>query len=191
MKLSDVLLGLVKLHPGASGYELRRIITRSTQYFMNAQLSQIYPALKQMTADGLMTFDEVRTEGGRMSKRYYLSAKGEERYLEWLREPIDYTLSINTKRLFLLKLTFIGSLPKGEQMDYVQDALDYFRFERNEVMAGHLDLENDYLSRDLPEHDTIMQLWQRETDFILTQEDALIAWLERLLVEMDAKESSV
>ena len=102
MKLSDVLLGLVKLHPGVSGYELRRIISQSTQFFVNAQLSQIYPALKQMTADGLTVFDEVKTEGGRLSKRYYLSPAGEARYLEWLREPIDFTLSLNMQRLFLL-----------------------------------------------------------------------------------------
>ena len=31
MKLNDVLLGLVKLHPGVSGYELRRIIVQSTK----------------------------------------------------------------------------------------------------------------------------------------------------------------
>ena len=186
MKLNDVLLGLVKLHPGASGYELRRIISQSTQYFMNAQLSQIYPALKQMTADGLMTFEEERTEGGRMSKRYRLSPSGEKRYLEWLREPIDFTLSLNTQREFLLKLTFIGSLPRNEQIDYVQNALDYFRYEREELMAGHLDVEDAFLSADLPERAAIMGLWQREVDFIFAREESLIAWLEELLRELES-----
>lgn len=186
MKLSDVLLGLVKLHPGVSGYELRRIIAQSTQYFMNAQLSQIYPALKQMTAEGLMTFDEVKTEGGRFSKRYYLSPAGEARYLEWLREPIDYTLSMNTQRLFMLKLTFIGSLPEDEQVDFIQNALDYFRYEKDELMSGHLDLENEYLTADLPEHDAIMEFWQREAEFILEREDQLITWLERMLRDLEA-----
>ena len=186
MKLNDVLLGLVKLHPGVSGYDLRRIITQSTQYFMNAQLSQIYPALKQMTADGLMTFDEVTTEGGRMSKRYYLSDSGEARYLEWLREPLDYTLSLNSQREFLLKLTFIGSLPRSEQANYVQDALDYFRYEKDELMSGHIDLESAYLSPDLPEHDAVMNLWQHEIAFIYEREAALVAWLEKLLRELES-----
>lgn len=186
MKLSDVLLGLVKLHPGASGYDLRRIIAQSTQYFMNAQLSQIYPALKQMTASGLMTFDEVKTEGGRMSKRYYLSKEGEDRYLEWLREPIDYTLSLNSQRQFLLKLTFIGSLPKSEQINYVQDALDYFRYEKEVLMSGHLDLETEYLSESLPEHDAVLRLWQWEVDLILSREDELISRLEQLLQDLES-----
>ena len=186
MKLNDVLLGLVKLHPGVSGYELRRIIAQSTQYFMNAQLSQIYPALKQMTADGYMTYDEVTTEGGRASKRYRLSPSGEARYLEWLREPIDYTLSMNTQRLLMLKLIFIGSLPKGEQVDFVQNALDYFRYEHDELMAGHLDLENEYLTQELPERDVIMYFWEREIKFIYAREEQLIAWLENLLKDLEA-----
>jgi len=185
MKLSDVLLGLVKLHPGVSGYELRRIISQSTQFFVNAQLSQIYPALKQMTEDGLTVFDEVKTEGGRLSKRYYLSPEGETRYLEWLREPIDFTLSLNTQRLFLLKLTFIGSLPKSEQVDYIQNALDYFRFEKEELEAGHLDLETKYLATDLPEHDSILGFWRWEMEFILAHEAQLITWLERMLSELE------
>ena len=48
------------------------------------------------------TMFQVKTEGGRLSKRYYLSPAGEARYLEWLREPIDFTLSLNMQRLFLL-----------------------------------------------------------------------------------------
>lgn len=185
MKLSDVLLGLVKLHPGVSGYELRRIISQSTQYFMNAQLSQIYPALKQMTGAGLASFDEVITEGGRHSKRYYLTEAGELRYLEWLREPIDYTLSMNTQRQFMLKLTFIGSLPREEQVNYVQDALDYYRYEREELMSDHLELENAYLSPELPEHDDVMRFWQWEIQRIRQQEDEMISWLESVLRELE------
>ena len=185
MKLNDVLLGLVKLHPGVSGYELRRIIAQSTQYFMNAQLSQIYPALKQMTAAGLMDFEEEMTEGGRASKHYYLSAAGETRYLEWLREPLDYTLSMNTQRLLMLKLLFIGSLPKGEQIDFVQNALDYFRYEHDELMAGHLDLENEYLTQELPERHVIMDFWEREIELIHAREKQLIAWLEGLLKDLE------
>ena len=187
MKLSDVLLGLVKLHPGVSGYELRRIISQSTQFFVNAQLSQIYPALKQMTADGLTVFDEVKTEGGRLSKRYYLSPAGEARYLEWLREPIDFTLSLNMQRLFLLKLTFIGSLPKSEQIDYIQNALDYFRFEKERLEERPLDLETEYLSPNLPEYGSIMGFWQWEMELILAHEGHLIAWLERILRELEGQ----
>lgn len=190
MKLNDVLLGLVKLHPGASGYELRRIIAQSTQYFMNAQLSQIYPALKQMANDGLMTYDEVTTEGGRLSKRYYLSEAGEARHLEWLREPIDYTLSLNSQRKFLLKLTFIGSLPIGEQIDYVQDALDYFRYERNELIGENLELENDYLSKELPERDSVLNLWNWEVKFIAAREDELVAWMEQVLRDLESRRDS-
>lgn len=184
-KLSDVLLGLVKLHPGASGYDLRRIVAQSTQYFMNAQLSQIYPALKQMSAAGLMRFDEVKTAGGRRSKRYYLTEAGEGQYLAWLREPVDYSLGLNAQRLFMLKLTFIGSLPREEQADFLQNALDYFRYERSELMAGHLDLENEYLSDTLPERETVMGFWRWELERILTQEEEFIAWIERMLIEVE------
>ena len=136
-----------------------------------------------MTANGLMAFDEVTTEGGRMSKRYYLSDSGEARYSEWLRWfPLDYTLSLNSQREFLLKLTFIGSLPRSEQANYVQDALDYFRYEKDELMSGHIDLESAYLSPDLPEHDAVMNLWQHEIAFIYEREAALCCLAREVII---------
>ena len=39
MKLHNVLLGLIKLRPSVLGYELKTIITKSTQYFFSAFLN--------------------------------------------------------------------------------------------------------------------------------------------------------
>ena len=185
MKLNDVLLGLVKLHPGVSGYELRKIISQSTQYFMNAQLSQIYPALKQMAEAGLMRYAEEITEGGRATKRYTLTEEGERRLLESLRTPIDYTLSMNAVRLFMLKTTFVGLLPRDEQVEFLRDALDYFRYERSELMAGHIDLERAYLDDDLVQREAVTNFWEAEVAYILATQDNLIAWIEGLLGKLE------
>lgn len=185
MKINEVLLGLVKMHPGVSGYELRKIISQSTQYFVNAQLSQIYPALKQLTTDGFLSFEEEHTEGGRKTKRYCLTTEGEARLLESLREPNNYTLSLNSVRLCLLKTTFIGLLSREEQEEFLRDSLDYFRFERDELMSGHIALETEYLDPDLAASSDLMKYWSWEIEYILESENRLIAWLEKMLAGLE------
>lgn len=185
MKLNDILLGLVKLHPGVSGYELRKIVSRSTQYFMNAQLSQIYPALRQMAEGHLLSFEEERTDGGRLTKRYRLTQKGETEFLAHLRKPINYTLSMNSVRQCLLKMAFIGVLPQDEQALFVRDALDYFRHERDDLMGGHIALEREYLTPEVAESTDLIRMWGWEVDYILETEDRLIVWLESVLVNLE------
>ena len=187
MKLNDVLLGLVKLRPGVSGYELRKIISQSTQYFMNAQLSQIYPALKQMAEEGLIAFEEEMTEGGRATKRYRLTEAGEAQFLACLREPMAYTLSMNSVRQCMLKMTFIGFLPREEQVLFLRDALDYFRYERDELMSGHIAVEEAYLDPTIAATTDLMRFWTWEIEHILESEGRLIAWLESMLIELERK----
>ncbi len=190
MKMNDVLLGLIKLHPGVSGYELRKIICQSTQYFANAQLSQIYPALGQMTKGGLLSFEEKQTDGGRKTKCYHLTETGEEQLLTSLREPINYTLSMNSVRLCMLRITFIGLLSQEEQESFLRDALDYFRFERNELMSGHIALESEYLDSKLAQSTDLLQYWGWEIDYILKAEDRLIAWLETVLTKIQETQNT-
>lgn len=184
MKINEVLLGLVKMHPRVSGYELRKIISQSTQYFVNAQLSQIYPALKQLTNEGYLSFVEEHTDGGRKTKRYLITEEGEKHFLSSLREPMNYTLSMNSVRLCLMKMTFIGFLSKEEQEEFLRDSLDYFRFERNELMSGHIALETEYLDPELSKSTDLICYWQNEIEYILESEDRLISWLESMLAKL-------
>ena len=56
---AKALLGLLSIGP-MSGYDLRQLIPWSIGQFWNESYGQIYPALKQMTADGLVERETER-----------------------------------------------------------------------------------------------------------------------------------
>jgi PadR family transcriptional regulator AphA len=118
MSLDYTLLGFLNNGP-MTGYELKKALDESTQFFWHAELSQIYPALKQLEKDGLVTGETQPQDGKPDKKIYSITSTGRERLLAWLSEPMDELPAI--KNQVLLKLFFAGALPKAEiirQMRY-------------------------------------------------------------------------
>lgn len=83
MSLKHILLGL--LRTPASGYDLKREFDGSLAHFWAAELSQIYPALKQLEADGLITSREAAPDQGPARIMYKRTAKGAAELADWVR----------------------------------------------------------------------------------------------------------
>jgi DNA-binding PadR family transcriptional regulator len=101
MSLRHALLGLLAEEP-ASGYDLTRKFERVLQrYAWHAHNSQIYPELKQLAADGLVTAAEKGPRGRRI---YAITEPGLAELRRWMLNPPDVFLVRNefVLRLFLL-----------------------------------------------------------------------------------------
>jgi PadR family transcriptional regulator AphA len=84
MSLRYALLGLLADGP-ASGYALTTRFERSLQrYAWTARQSHIYPELKRMADDGLIT---VAEEGARGRRTYAITDPGRAQLREWLLAP--------------------------------------------------------------------------------------------------------
>lgn len=103
------LLGMLSLIP-MSGYDLKRTISYSIGNFWNESYPQIYPLLKQLTAEGLTTSQVEKTEGRPERHIYTLTEKGWQELQRWLVEPFEYQVQRNE---LLLKL-FFGSQIRTE-----------------------------------------------------------------------------
>ena len=78
------LLGLLTLRSeGATGYDLRKLAERSIGYFWNESYGQIYPTLKQLRKEGLVTARE-EAFGKRDRIVYALTAAGRRVLAKWL-----------------------------------------------------------------------------------------------------------
>ena len=99
---AEALLGLLSLGP-MSGYELRQVIGDSIGNFWSESFGQIYPTLKRLEAEGLVTGKEGDRAG---STRYELTDLGLERMGEWLAVSPRPSVPRNER---LLKL-FFGDL---------------------------------------------------------------------------------
>lgn len=103
-RLKFIILGLLT-QQGQTGYDLAKSFDSDIGEFWQANHSQIYPLLKKMEKEGLITH-EILTVGQKMEKKLYLITKaGETLFDQWLKEP---SLPDNSHDEFILKLYFIN-----------------------------------------------------------------------------------
>lgn len=102
MSLKHILLGL--LEEPHSGYDIKKAFDQSLRNFWNAELSQIYPQLKKLEADGLVSSKTKASASGPQRRVYKRSAKGRRELLRWLADgPIvgDERISYLAQVFFL------------------------------------------------------------------------------------------
>src|SRR5713101_9245132 len=110
MSLKHALLGFINYGP-MTGYELKKFFDASIAHFWNAELSQIYPALKAMEADGLVEMQVCMQSDRPNRKEYSITEEGRRQLLEWLAEPAE---SVQFRSPVLIKVFFGTSLRKQD-----------------------------------------------------------------------------
>ncbi len=103
-----VLLGLL-CGESMSGYELKAAIERSVGQFWQESYGQIYPALKQLNRDRLVSRRDAPS-GGRKRQIYRATKAGRAALAKWLDE--DYAAT-TTRNEMLLKVFFGAFAPDG------------------------------------------------------------------------------
>ena len=72
----------------ATGYEIRKKTQEGVfSYFINASYGSIYPALTQLTKDGLVSCRPLMQSGRPNKKIYTLTEKGRQAFIEALQSP--------------------------------------------------------------------------------------------------------
>jgi PadR family transcriptional regulator, regulatory protein AphA len=103
----EVLLGLLTIEP-MSGYDLGQAIRTSVGFFWNESYGQIYPNLKNLAAEKLVTAKSERQKGKPERRVYSITKKGRERLAAWL--AVEPQSEIPRNEL-LLKLFFGAQVP--------------------------------------------------------------------------------
>jgi len=80
---SEVLLGLLTIQP-MSGYDLGQLVRISVGHFWRESYGQIYPNLKRLAAEGLVTAKTERQKGKPDRRVYSITGKGREQLVKWL-----------------------------------------------------------------------------------------------------------
>ena len=110
-----VVLGMLNF--GAlSGYDIKRIVDKSTRFFWAASYGQIYPELNRLERAGLVKGRPAPT-GGRKRKEYELTATGRQALVEWAAAPAGMP---ELRDENLLKLFFADALPREEALDQLR-----------------------------------------------------------------------
>jgi PadR family transcriptional regulator AphA len=100
-----VILGMLAARP-RSGYEIKQLVDSSARFFWAASYGQIYPELKRLERDGLITGSDS-ANGARQRTVYKLTAAGKRAAREWIDSPPQV---FELRDEGLLELFFAGSI---------------------------------------------------------------------------------
>lgn len=114
-KTKYAILGLLSLAP-MSGYDIKVITDRSIGHFWNENFGHIYPVLRRMEKEGLLS-REVRHTPGRPDRSVFaLTDAGASALADWLgRQPEEQPARIE----LLLQLFFARTIPVSVAIEKV------------------------------------------------------------------------
>jgi DNA-binding PadR family transcriptional regulator len=177
---ADAVLGLLSIAP-MSGYTMRSVISQSIGHFWSESFGQIYPALRQLTAKGLVEKKTERQKGRPDRHVYSLTAKGKERLKQWLIMPPADAVPRNE---LLLKLFFGSHAPIDVSRDNVR-ALIARQEAALKIYAGI----RSELKKSKAE-DPQLPFWLMTLSYGSHYSEAMVQWGRETLKQLDAMESS-
>jgi DNA-binding PadR family transcriptional regulator len=171
---NEVLLGMLTIEP-MSGYDLSLAIRSSIGFFWSESFGQIYPNLRKMAAQGLVTCKTEKRKGKPDRQVYSITAKGRKRLREWL--GVEPQPEIPRNEL-LLKLFFGPQAPAQSLIAYVERMAENER----ELLERFERIERE----ELPGLDRYpgMPYWKMAARFGQLELEAHLRWAEETLREL-------
>jgi DNA-binding PadR family transcriptional regulator len=171
----EVLLGLLTIEP-MSGYDLGQNIRTSVGYMWNESYGQIYPNLKKLAAEGLVTAKTERQKGKPDRHIYAITKKGRERLAAWL--VVEPQPEIPRNEL-LLKLFFGAQIAPEFSIQHVKRMVERERAFLREFKR--IELEEISKNERYPD----APYWKMAARFGQLELEAHLRWGEETLEELN------
>lgn len=116
-KSQFAILGMLALLKKSSGYDLKKHMESSTQYFWKETFSSIYPVLEDLEKQTLIEKIDEPTKNDRKRHVYALTPAGKKVLEQWLMQPPE---DIQLRNELLLKLFFGTFVPIETTIEHLQ-----------------------------------------------------------------------
>ena len=184
MSLKHALLGFINYGP-MTGYELKKFFDTSVAHFWNAELIQIYPALKQLEGEGLVEMKVEVQEDRPNRKVYSITEHGRRELIGWLATPAERE---QVREPILIKVFFGSSLSKQELTSVLQNCADETRTAVTYLEHAH-QFVNKFVEAIGLQHEALF--WQLTIDCGLKVHRAELEWTEEAIRKIEAADDSV
>ena len=87
-KTQYAILGLLNIRP-MTGYDIKKYIENTIGYFWNENYGAIYPMLKKLCQEELITKKEIENDTTPNSKLYTITDKGNYAFINWLKAKVN------------------------------------------------------------------------------------------------------
>ena len=175
VKSKYAILGMLSIAP-MSGYDIKKEVETSISNFWSESYGQIYPVLKSLIADKLVT-KSIESEAGKPDRHVYaLTAKGRKELRRWLLEGSAPKVQRNE---FLLKLFFGEEIPAKANIAHVE----HFRELQRGLLQKYGAVEKQ-ISRANAGNPNL-PYWVMTVSYGKHVSRALLKWCDETLAELD------
>lgn len=147
MNLNYAVLGLLH-YKNLHGYRIREHIERQFGNMWTINPGQIYPVLKKLEEDGLITMVGVYQKGdkGPHRKMYAITEKGREEFQRWLNSPPEKGMMIRDP--FLTRFVFFGFGSKEGALQLLDEQIAIYekKYQQRQNRSERLKQKNIYVS---------------------------------------------
>lgn len=171
-----VILGMLAIEP-MSGYQIRKEIKESTEFFWTESNGQLYPALKKCIEDGFIKTQATSVlPVGKDKKTYAITLKGKKHLQNWLAESVRKSTARNE---LLLKLFFGNSTSLENNILHLQNkALDLEKGLQTYRIIKQSLLKNEQQSPHLP-------YWLITLEFGIAQSESCLQWCKQSIKKLE------
>ncbi len=164
------ILGVLNERP-ASGYDVKKFCD-SIAYFWNENYSHIYPVLKQMEEEGLVTKKTEQTEGRPPRNIFSITPGGREEFVKWLMLPVEPHI---LRAELLLKLLFSNNIPVDNMVEKLENKIEEQMRIREYLDNGAEEIKSRIKT------ERKLKAWLAVIQWGRTITDATIGWCEETI----------
>ncbi len=123
MSVKYAILGLLH-YKDMHGYKIKKHIEQNFGHMWTINHGQIYPALKKMEDEGLVTVTRVDQEGRPSRKVYSISEKGMHTFRSWLESDPEKNMLLRDP--FLTRFVFFGFGSKERALEIIGEQIKLY-----------------------------------------------------------------
>lgn len=176
-KSSYAILGMLRLIPNSSGYDIKKFMESSTQYFWKESFSSIYPVLQELERDGLIQRHGSPSPSDRQRHLYSLSLAGEKALKIWLAKPAELEQSRNE---LLLKLFFGDAVPPSISRQHIEEYQTILKEKKKIFLEIQDKLQLEH------KQEAGLPYWLITLDYGVRQVEAALEWCKNTLYQLEA-----
>lgn len=173
------ILGMLAVAPKSSGYDIKKNMEGSTQYFWKESYGSIYPVLARLIKEGLIMQHEGSTHNGRERHVYELTKEGTKELILWLNKPVAYEQPRNE---LLLKLFFGEFTPLTTTRKHIEEFRQIL-LEKEKIFQT---IRGNLLST--ANEEAGLPYWLISLDYGVRQVKSALEWCESALKQHDLME---
>ena len=181
-KTKYAILGVLSICP-MSGYDFKKFSDGSIAHFWNENYARIYPVLKEMKGEGLVTKKTMQKENRPPRNVYSISAKGKKELDQWLLRPAEER---RLREELLLKLFFSEKVP----VEHLKGKIEAEKQKNQQYLEEYARIEHCLKTDEATRNAPGLPLWLSTINFGKIFRQGVIQWCEETIRSLEVMDKN-